>query len=223
MLQTGLGRIETVFASLERTRPSVAAHSRRVAVYSTRLASQFGVGRESLETIRLGALLHDIGKIQIPARILTKQSRPNKREWRELRFHPELGIDIAHRSGFDEDVCDIVLSHHERWDGSGYPDGAAGQALHWTVRVVSVMDAFDAITGPRPYREALSVEAARALISREAGRRFCPWVVSGLLAMPVSLLQNPALNGPELFVPDGIGHRAAGQATTAWRAVPCAG
>ena len=142
-----------------------------------------------IETIRLGALLHDVGKMLTPSRILEKPGRPNAREWQELKIHPELGRRSAHRSGFDDEVCTIVLYHHERCDGSGYPDKLAHPVIPYTVRIVSVMDTFDALTSSRDYRERLSVDAARTLIARSAGSKYCPWVVSGLLALPAEMLQ----------------------------------
>ncbi len=219
MLQTALGRVEPILSTLQTSRPSVAAHSRRVAIYATRLASQFGVDQHSIETIRLGALLHDVGKMLVPARILNKPSRPNKREWQELKVHPELGMEIAHRAGFDDEVCGIVLYHHERWDGKGYPDGTVERAIHWTIRVVSVMDMFDAVTSPRHYRDSLSVDAARIMIAREAGRRFCPWVVSGLMSLPAALLEPPILDASDSHLPESIGYRTAWNATEPWHAV----
>jgi response regulator RpfG family c-di-GMP phosphodiesterase len=124
-----------------------------------------------------------------PSRILEKPGRPNAREWQELRIHPELGREICHRSGFDDDVMAIVLHHHERCDGSGYPDRLANRAIPYTVRIVAVMDTFDALTSSRDYRDRLSAPAARTLIARSAGQKYCPWVVSGLLALPVEMLQ----------------------------------
>jgi len=188
MLQTVLARVESVLVTLEKMRPEVAAHSSRVAAYSVRLASQYGFDAGTIETIRMGALLHDVGKLLVPSRVLDKPGRPNAREWRDLKIHTELGMEIAHRCGFDVDVCSIVLSHHERYDGSGYPDGVGKDHIHFTVRIVSVMDTFDALTSSRDYRERLTVDAARTLIARGAGSQFCPWVVSGLLAMPPQML-----------------------------------
>ena len=189
MFQTDLGRAEAVLAALEVKRPEVAAHSRRVSAYSVRLAVQFGLADDTVETIRLGALLHDVGKMLTPASILEKPGRPNARQWKELRTHPELGAEICHRSGFDDEVAAIVLYHHERCDGSGYPDQLLHAAIPYTVRIVGVMDTFDALTSSREYRDRLSVAAARALIARGAGSKYCPWVVSGLLALPVEMLQ----------------------------------
>ena len=196
MLQTELGKIDAVLSALENKRPEVAAHCRRVSALSVRLAAQYGFDSNVIETIRLGGLLHDVGKLLTPARILSKPGRPNSREWQELKNHPELGREIAHRSGFDDDVCAIVLYHHERHDGQGYPDGLAHPGIHYTVRIVSVMDTFDALTSPRDYRERLSVDAARVLIARGAGTKFCPWVVSGFLALPMEMLQLAADEAP---------------------------
>jgi putative nucleotidyltransferase with HDIG domain len=192
MLQSYLGKADLVLGALEKKRPDVAAHCRRVAAYAVRLAMQYEVDRETIETIRLGALLHDVGKMLIASRILDKPGRPTDREWRELRIHPQLGVDIAHRAGFDDDVCGIVLYHHEHVDGGGYPDGLTGSATPFPVRIVSVMDAYDALTSARDYRARLSQDAARELIAREAGTKYCPWIVSGLLALPAAMLAPPA-------------------------------
>jgi putative nucleotidyltransferase with HDIG domain len=186
MLQSELGSVESVLATLGQKRPDVAAHCRRVAAYSVRLASQYDAS--TIETVRMGALLHDIGKLLVPSRILARPGRPNGREWRELKIHPELGMELAHRCGFDDEVCRIVLSHHERYDGGGYPDGVGKEHVHFTVRIVTVMDALDALTCARDTRRRLSIDTARMVIARKAGRQFCPWVVSGLLALPSQML-----------------------------------
>ena len=143
-----------------------------------------------IETIRLGALLHDVGKLLTPSRILEKPGRPNAREWQELKIHPELGCEICHRSGFDDDVLAIVLHHHERCDGSGLsrPPGDPCDSLHGAdvSRDGHVRRADQFARLPRPAVGA----PPRARSSR--GRRepkFCPWVVSGLLALPVEMLQ----------------------------------
>ena len=174
MFHTDLGRADTVLGALEMKRPGVAAHSRRVSAYSVRLAAQFGLADDVIETIRLGALLHDVGKLLTPSRILEKPGRPNAREWQELKIDPELGAEICHRSGFDDEVCAIVLHHHERGDGSGYPDKLAHPSIPYTVRIVAVMDTLDALTSSRDYRDRLSVPAARTLIARAAGSKVLP-------------------------------------------------
>ncbi len=191
MLRVRLGRVDTVLATLDRHRPDVATHSRRVATYAVRLAAQYGFDDDTIETIRVGALLHDVGKLLVPARILDKPRRPNPREWEQLRIHPVVGMDIAHRAGFDDDVGTIVLYHHERFDGTGYPEGLEGTAIPFPARLVGVMDTFDAITSQRDYRDRLSVDAARQMIAGDAGTKFCPWIVSGLLALPPAMLTPP--------------------------------
>ncbi len=166
--------VTTILAALEVKRPAVAAHCRRVAAYGVQLATHYGLPYEMIETIRVGSLLHDIGKLMVPTHILAKPGRLTEQEWRSLQSHPEQGFEMAQQLGFPPGILDIVLYHHERNDSSGYPDGLEANAIPWTVRIVSVMDAFDALTSPRTYREALSVEAARTLLAREAIDRVLP-------------------------------------------------
>jgi len=191
MLQTELGHIGAVMAACERKRPDVAAHCRRVSDYAVRLATQIGLSAHDVETVRLGGLLHDVGKLNVRTRLLNKPGRPTEREWQELKIHPELGVEIAHRSGFDDEVSSIVLYHHERWDGQGYPDCLRARAIPYLGRIVSVIDTFDALTSAREYRERLTPDAARVVIARGAGTRFCPWVAAAFLAMPVDVLLPP--------------------------------
>ena len=178
--------VDRILAALDARRPTVAAHCRRVSAYAVQLATHYGLPDGMVETIRIGSLLHDLGKMMVPAHILSKPGRLTEQEWHALQSHPEHGFEMVERLGFDSGILDIVLYHHERIDSSGYPDGLDGNVIPWTVRIVSVMDAFDALTSPRTYREALSVDAARTLLAREAADRYCPWVVSGLLSMPRS-------------------------------------
>lgn len=193
---------ETLLAALAARRPREAEHCRRVSIYALRLASQYGLPADMLEAIAGGALLHDIGKMYVPERILDKPDRLSAREWTKLRRHPEMGVELVERWNLDPAVAEIVLHHHERHDGTGYPDRLAGQEIRWMVRIVSVADSFDALTSPRGYRKALSPGAARSLIAREAGSRFCPWVVAGLLSLPERLLVPPPSLAPRRFMLD---------------------
>ena len=216
VMTSNLGNSDTLIGVIEAINPAVGLHGRRVSAYSVRLAMQYGLPSEMVETIRVGALLHDAGKLLIPPRLLTKPGRLTKREWNQLRSHPELGSDLVKRLGFTDEVAEVVLYHHEHPDGSGYPDGLTAHAVAWPVRIVSVMDAFDALTSPRAYRQALSFDAARSLLAREAGTRFCPWVVAGLLSLPRPLLE-PARGGAlPLYVPDGCPTQAAAEANETW-------
>jgi putative nucleotidyltransferase with HDIG domain len=187
-----------------------------VAGYAVCLAAQYGLSLEMIEAIRLGALLHDVGKLVVPIRILTKPGRLNAREWQELRNHPEIGLELVERQGFSKAVCEIVLYHHERYDGTGYPDRLSRDAISWSVRIVSVMDALDALTSPRSYRNALTIDAARALIAREAGTRFCPWVVSGLLSLPRFPLAPTSATDVPTYLPDGCPDSASLRASETW-------
>ncbi len=215
------GVVDGFLQALDSKRAFVAAHARRVSTYAVRLATQYGLAPDVIESIRIGALLHDAGKLLIPMRILTKPSRLNEREWVELRSHPDKGLDLLERIELNEQTCEIVLHHHERFDGKGYPDGLSRDEIAWPVRIVSVMDSFDALTSPREYRSALSIEAARALISREAGTRFCPWVVSGFLSLPVDLLDpNSADSHPDCYLPESLAVPATLEATRAWTVAP---
>lgn len=198
-----VGELNQIMSAMEARCPTVAAHCARVSLYSVRLATHYGLSSETVEAIRIGGLLHDLGKLEVPSRVLNKPGRLTEREWAKLRYHPEAGLALVDRLGFDASVGEIVLYHHERMDGSGYPDSLAGADIPWAVRIVSVMDAFDALTSPRTYREALSIEAARALLAREAGSRYCPWVVAGLLSLPRPLLRAAANHPTAVCYPDG--------------------
>jgi len=212
-----VGGLEDIMSAMEARYPAVAGHCRRVSLYSVRLATQYGLAAEMVEAIRVGGLLHDLGKLEVPVRLLEKPGRLTEREWARLRRHPEAGLALVDRLGFGAQVGEIVLYHHERFDGSGYPDNLAGEGIPWPVRIVSVMDAYDALTSPRAYRAALSREAARSLLAREAGSRYCPWVVSGLLSLPRPLLQAVAAAPGATCQPDGCPSPAAFmQATKAW-------
>ncbi len=209
--------VEAFLQALHAKRSFVADHARRVSAYAVLLATQYGLAADVVESIRVGALLHDVGKLLVPVRILTKPGRLNEREWVELRAHPDKGVDLLERVDLDDLVREIVLHHHERHDGKGYPDGLAGKEIPWPVRIVSVMDSFDALTSPRQYRAALSVEGARALISREAGARFCPWVVGGFLSLPPDLLAPGSTDAhSDYYFPDGLPEAASIFATRTW-------
>jgi putative nucleotidyltransferase with HDIG domain len=211
--------VNSLVAAMEAKRPTVASHCRRVAAYGVQLATHYGLPDAMVEAIRVGSLLHDIGKMVVPAHILSKPGRLTEEQWAALQSHPEHGFNMAERLGFEADVLDIILYHHERNDSSGYPDGLDGPAIPWTVRIVSVMDAFDALTSPRTYREALSVDAARSLLARESADRYCPLVVSGLLSMPKITLAAVASSEPDRYRPDARPSEAVLRtATTSWTA-----
>jgi putative two-component system response regulator len=177
-------RIERVYLSsvlalvtaLEAKDPYTRGHSDRVAGYA--LALHDGVGGCDPEMLRIGAQLHDIGKIGVRSAILLKDGPLTRGETSHLARHPEVGVDILRPLLEGQDVLDVVLHHHERWDGDGYPHGLAGEDIPMGARIVAVADAFDAMTTIRPYRGARSPQQAVAELRAEAGRQFDPRVVA---------------------------------------------
>ena len=136
-----------------------------------------------------GVLLHDIGKIGIPDAILLKPGPLTPDEWTVMRRHPEIGKRLIERIPFLRGAVPIVYSHHEKWDGSGYPRALKGEDIPLGARIFAVVDAFDAMTFDRPYSKAVPFEAAKAEIRRCAGTHFDPAVVSAFLQVPEALLE----------------------------------
>src|SRR5262249_15642072 len=156
-------------------------HSLRVVAYTVEIARAMSVGEPALTDIRRGALLHDIGKIGIPDAILRKPGRLDKAEWEIMRRHPDLGHNMLAAIRCVDAAREIVRSHEERWDGTGYPRGLAGEAIPIGARIFAVADTFDAMTSPRPYRVGLPYEVARQEIVDFRGSQFDPAVVEAFL------------------------------------------
>jgi diguanylate cyclase (GGDEF)-like protein len=156
-------------------------HSKRVVAYTLALAEKMGMPMNEMQEIGRGALLHDIGKIGVPDSILHKSDQLNEGDWAIVRKHPEWGKQILEGIRFLDGPAKMVLAHHERWDGSGYPLGLKGEEIPLGARIFSVVDAFDAITSYRPYRNPGSYEKARAEIRKASGEQFDPKVVDAFL------------------------------------------
>jgi diguanylate cyclase (GGDEF)-like protein/putative nucleotidyltransferase with HDIG domain len=169
--------LEAMAAMLDAREQATGKHSLRVQKVTHLMAVKMGIAGVQLETMRQGALLHDIGKIAIPDAILLKPGALTESEWSIMRTHPEVGHRIISRSSDLNDAAELVLSHHEHFDGSGYPRGLSGTAIDIGARVFSVVDAWDAMRSDRPYRTHLSVAAARAELQRGAGFQFDPEIV----------------------------------------------
>jgi HD-GYP domain-containing protein (c-di-GMP phosphodiesterase class II) len=155
-----------------------ALHSQRVRDYALLLAERLGVPEEQRRGIGLGALLHDVGKIAVPDRILLKPGGLSTEDWQEMRKHPEECYRLLKPISSLAEAAEIVYTHHERFDGSGYPQGLRGEEIPLGARIFAVVDAFDALTSDRPYRKASGYEGAARIIGEESGRHFDPHVVA---------------------------------------------
>jgi putative nucleotidyltransferase with HDIG domain len=162
----------TLAETVDLRDPYTAGHSQRVAVYSKRLALALQLDPAEVETIEQGALLHDIGKIGVPDAVLFKNGALDRRERHLIQHHPVLGARLLARVPGAECVTPCVLHHHERVDGTGYPDGLAGDAIPLGARIIAVADAFDAMTTDRPYRRALDADEAVARLMQGMGTQF---------------------------------------------------
>lgn len=158
-------------------------HARRVSRMAAWIAKEMGLSSEEVLEVEHAAALHDIGKIGVADNILRKDTPLDEEEWKEMRRHPELGYHILKGIDFLADAAEIVHAHHERFDGKGYPQGLAGTEIPLGARVFAVVDAYDAMTSRRPYRDAMSREAALIEVARNAGTQFDPQVVDCFLRM----------------------------------------
>jgi HD-GYP domain-containing protein (c-di-GMP phosphodiesterase class II) len=163
--------------SIDAKDPYTAGHTSRVAQYSVRIAGALGLDDATRREIEHGALLHDIGKIGVPDAVLMKPGPLDDAEWEAMRQHPLVACAILDGVDLSPTVLSMVRHHHENLDGTGYPDHLAGDELSLPARIARVADAFDAMTSDRPYRDALSLAAARAELRRNAGTQFCPEIV----------------------------------------------
>jgi response regulator RpfG family c-di-GMP phosphodiesterase len=171
--------------SLDARDSGTRTHSQRVARYARRLALQMGIAEPVLGVVERGSLLHDIGKIAVPDRILLKDGPLSSEEWEQMREHPRRGWALLQGVDYLREASGVVLQHHERWDGAGYPSGASGEAIDVGARVFQVVDAYDAITTDRPYHRARSHDEACSEIARSSGSQFDPAVVAAFLLVPV--------------------------------------
>jgi len=159
------------------------AHATRLATMTKQLGQALGLSEDDLVALELFSTLHDIGKISIDREILTKPGRLTDGEWDEIKKHPEVGYRIAQASPELRPISDLILTHHEHWDGTGYPQGLSGEKIPLLARILAVVDAFDAMTEDRSYRPALSRDIAIAEIRRNAGKQFDPKITDLFLQM----------------------------------------
>jgi putative nucleotidyltransferase with HDIG domain len=178
-----LREVAEVMGSIIETRdPYTQGHQVRVAGIAHSLAVEMGLSGDMLDCIQMAALLHDIGKLSVPAEILSKPGQLSAVEFGLIREHPLRGHDILSRISFPWPIADIVMQHHERCDGSGYPAGLTGDAILLPASVLAVADVLEAMASFRPYRPALGPEAAVAEIAGHP-EKYCPEVVAATVSL----------------------------------------
>jgi HD-GYP domain-containing protein (c-di-GMP phosphodiesterase class II) len=168
-------------AAMELCDPGLGSHAARVGSHARAIGTRLGWSDAQLEHLQLGAALHDVGKVSIPADVLAKPGRLDDHELAQIRTHPVEGMWLIAGVASLAPALPYVLFHHERWDGAGYPTGRAGREIPVEGRVMAVADAFDAMTSARPYRDALSPEEAVAEVERCAGGQFDPEVAAAFV------------------------------------------
>ncbi len=193
--------LEALVRALDARESETRCHSLRVQSYALRLARQFDLTGQALEEVARGALLHDIGKIGISDAILLKPGKLTEEEWHEMKKHPSLGYEILRGIDFLDGATELVLRHHERWNGSGYPDGLQGRFIPFGARLFGIVDSYDAMTSDRPYRKALSTDYAREELSRFSGVLYDPEIVEAFLDIHQSELDEISRCCAELIDP----------------------
>ena len=188
--------LEALVAMLDAREHQTGKHSVRTRELALTLAGCMGLGRDELEAIAHGALLHDIGKIGISDSILLSPGRLSAEEWKMMKKHPEIGYNILRASPYLKEAAGIVLAHHERYDGSGYPRGSRGSEICIGARIFAVVDAYDAMRSLRVYRESVSAEEAATEIRRNSGTQFDPEVVKAFLKCQDELEKQLSIDEP---------------------------
>jgi diguanylate cyclase (GGDEF)-like protein/putative nucleotidyltransferase with HDIG domain len=216
MADLHLATIEALALAIDAKDQTSQSHIRRVQLYAASVAKALGMSDNDVQGVKTAALLHDIGKLAVPEHILSKPGPLTPEEFLKIRAHPKVGADIVSSVPFPYPVAPLILSHHERWDGKGYPTGLKGEEIPLGARILSVVDYFDALMADRPYHKAMSSEAAVGLLHQEAGKGLDPTVVTKFMALLPTLQLEAArleqLTAPKSAAePDG---QAVGQPAT---------
>jgi putative two-component system response regulator len=172
--QTHLDSVKVLAGAIDAKDPYTRGHSDRVRRMSMRIAAQLGFSQEKLENLVFGALLHDIGKIGIRDEVLQKKGPLSPEEYQYVQQHPLIGVKIVEGIDFFKDKIPMIRSHHEHYDGSGYPDGLIGEVIPLEARIIAVSDAFDSMTSLRPHRRAMPVDEVLVEMEKGKGRQFDP-------------------------------------------------
>jgi len=190
-----LATIESLALAIDAKDQYTHQHILRVRRYAVATARHMGITGLELEAINTGALLHDIGKLGVPEYVLLKPGRLTDEEFAKIKEHPQIGADILHPVQFPAPVLPVVRSHHEKWDGTGYPDGLRGEEIPRTARILAVADVYDALTSSRSYRSAWTHERACEVITKDRGTHFDPVVADAFLEIITSVVEEMAREG----------------------------
>ena len=172
-----LRTIEALALAIEAKDETTGEHLQRVRIYSMEIAKELGLSEDESEALRAASVLHDIGKLAVPEHIISKPGRLTPEEFEKMKIHPVVGAEILERVRFPYPVVPIVRAHHEKWDGSGYPYGLAGDAIPIGARILAAVDCFDALASDRQYRKALPLNEAMAKVVADANKSFDPRIV----------------------------------------------
>jgi diguanylate cyclase (GGDEF)-like protein/putative nucleotidyltransferase with HDIG domain len=178
-----LATIEALALAIDAKDQTSQTHIRRVQLYAAELARSMGMSENEIHGVKTAALLHDIGKLAVPEHILSKPGPLTQEEFQKIRAHPKVGADIISAVPFPYPVAPLILCHHERWDGKGYPAGLKSEDIPLGARILSVVDYFDALMAERPYHKAMSFDAAVGLLQQEAGKGLDPVIVGRFVEM----------------------------------------
>ncbi|MCI7499200.1 MAG: HD-GYP domain-containing protein [Oscillospiraceae bacterium] len=166
--------VECITSALDARDPYTGNHSRRVSDMACFLCQKLGISHEETQEIHISGHLHDIGKIGVPDRVLLKPGKLNDEEWELMKKHPEIGADILSKSSHFSRIAAIILHHHERWDGKGYPFSAKGTEIPIGARIIAVCDSIDAMASARAYRKALPLDVVKSEIEKNIGIMYDP-------------------------------------------------
>ena len=179
--QAYLDAIETLRYTVDAKDSYTKGHSERVSEYSVLLGKKLGINSDDIYVLRIGGLFHDIGKIGIPDSILTKTEKLTDEEYEQIKQHPLIGAQMLSNASIFSDIIPIVKHHHEKYDGTGYPDHLKGEEIPYMARIVSVADAFDAMASRRPYRNNVEIQKIISEISNNKHTQFDPSIADALL------------------------------------------
>jgi diguanylate cyclase (GGDEF)-like protein/putative nucleotidyltransferase with HDIG domain len=181
MSELHLATMEALALAIDAKDQTAHNHIGRVQIYATALARALGMSGEDLQAMKTAAILHDIGKLAVPEHILAKPGPLTPEEFQKIRLHPQVGADIIGGIPFPYPVAPLILSHHERWDGRGYPSGLRGEEIPLGARILCLVDYFDSLTSHRPYHKPMPIEAAVAMLQQEGGKALDPTAVEAFL------------------------------------------